>query len=183
MSPRPSLALVLALVAVALPAALADDGKPKRPHPIPRGPSVEQILRAADRDGDGRVSRDEFFQEAYEKFLKTGAAKNNKRLDKDGDGQVSLAEFLDGPAGNVPKDRFKKYDKDGSGFLERAELEGLSADMGREARKRLPEFLARYDDDYDGKVQRSEFPGSDAVFQRLDRNGDGVITAEDALPG
>ena len=36
-----------------------------------------------------------------------------------------------------------------------------------------------YDRDANGTISRSEFPGSDADFARLDRNGDQALTAED----
>src|SRR5437660_6184513 len=36
-----------------------------------------------------------------------------------------------------------------------------------------------YDADKDGKITRKEFPGDDALFARLDRNHDGVLTADD----
>ncbi len=38
---------------------------------------------------------------------------------------------------------------------------------------------ARYDRDADGKIQRPEFPGCADDFQRLDRNHDAVVTADD----
>jgi Ca2+-binding EF-hand superfamily protein len=37
----------------------------------------------------------------------------------------------------------------------------------------------QFDADKDGKITRKEFPGDDALFARLDRNHDGVLTAED----
>jgi hypothetical protein len=36
-----------------------------------------------------------------------------------------------------------------------------------------------FDADKDGKITRKEFPGDDAQFARLDRNHDGVLTADD----
>lgn len=42
------------------------------------------------------------------------------------------------------------------------------------------EQVRRHDDaDGDGRVTRAEFKGPAPVFQRLDRNGDGVLTSED----
>jgi Ca2+-binding EF-hand superfamily protein len=40
-------------------------------------------------------------------------------------------------------------------------------------------LAAQYDSDHDGKVTREEFKGPAELFDRLDRNGDGVLTAED----
>ena len=40
--------------------------------------------------------------------------------------------------------------------------------------------IRQHDDaDGDGRVTRAEFKGPQPFFQRLDRNGDGVLTAED----
>lgn len=50
------------------------------------------------------------------------------------------------------------------------------------AQKRRPTFeqvKAREDADGDGRVTRGEFKGPQPMFQRLDRTGDGVLTAED----
>src|SRR5947209_20494810 len=37
----------------------------------------------------------------------------------------------------------------------------------------------RFDADRDNRISRREFPGSDELFRRLDRDGDGWITAAD----
>lgn len=37
----------------------------------------------------------------------------------------------------------------------------------------------RFDSDKNEKIERKEFPGNDPLFQRLDRNRDGAITADD----
>src|SRR5207247_3909940 len=37
---------------------------------------------------------------------------------------------------------------------------------------------ARYDTDHDGTITREEFKGPADLFDRLDRDGDGVLTAE-----
>jgi Ca2+-binding EF-hand superfamily protein len=41
------------------------------------------------------------------------------------------------------------------------------------------EFVKKYDANGDGRVTRAEFPGTDAVFERADRNGDGVVANND----
>jgi hypothetical protein len=40
-------------------------------------------------------------------------------------------------------------------------------------------LAARYDANHDGVITREEFTGPPAVFERLDRDGNGVITADD----
>lgn len=145
-----------------------------------RGPTADAILARADKDGDGRISKDEFMREAYERYGGRGAARKAKGADKDMDGELSFEEFCQLPPAN---DRWKKQDRDGSGFLERPELEAMALELSREQRRRLPEFLRRYDDDGDGRIARGEFSGPDPVFARLDRNGDGVVDERDEPEG
>lgn len=40
-------------------------------------------------------------------------------------------------------------------------------------------LAARFDTDHDGRITRKEFKGPAVLFDRLDRNGDGVLTASD----
>ena len=40
-------------------------------------------------------------------------------------------------------------------------------------------LLQQYDKNKDGKIQRTEYPRTDAAFTNLDRDGDGAITAKD----
>lgn len=47
----------------------------------------------------------------------------------------------------------------------------------------LRQRLARLDKNGDGKVEKSEFKGTPELFDRLDRNNDGVLTAEDRPGG
>lgn len=43
----------------------------------------------------------------------------------------------------------------------------------------LTKLLRQYDKDGDGKVQKSEYPRTDAAFANLDRDGNGVIDERD----
>jgi hypothetical protein len=43
-------------------------------------------------------------------------------------------------------------------------------------------LLAQLDTDHDGKVSRSEWKGNDISFSMLDKNGDGVLTADELAP-
>jgi hypothetical protein len=40
-------------------------------------------------------------------------------------------------------------------------------------------LAAKYDTNHDGEISREEFKGPAELFERLDRDGDGVLTAED----
>jgi hypothetical protein len=48
-----------------------------------------------------------------------------------------------------------------------------------ETRFTWPATLERWDQDQDGHISRSEFSGCNADFERLDRNGNGVLDEED----
>ena len=43
-------------------------------------------------------------------------------------------------------------------------------------------LLAQLDTDHDGKISRSEWKGNDISFSMLDKNGDGVLTADELAP-
>jgi Ca2+-binding EF-hand superfamily protein len=193
---RTLVALVIVAFALALGAgARADDTNKKKNQPYkgPKDMTVEDMLKRYDRDHDGRISKDEYIHEEFDKIDRNHdgfidaqdfpqGGKDNAQLkrlltlDKNKDGRVSYEEYADGPI----LDRFKSLDKDGSGYLERPEIEAIVKKLAADARKRLAEFIDRYDLNHDGKVTREEFPGSDAVFARLDRNKDGVVDDRDA---
>jgi hypothetical protein len=98
------------------------------------------------------------------------------RLDKNGDGKVSVAEF-DGPA-----DRFKAMDKNHDGFLSEAEApKGPPPRRPSRAEDRA-RFIARLDQDGDGKVSADEFDGPPEHFEEADANGDGYIETAEVPP-
>jgi hypothetical protein len=43
-------------------------------------------------------------------------------------------------------------------------------------------LLAQLDANHDGKITRSEWKGNDVSFSMLDKNGDGVLTADELAP-
>ena len=108
--------------------------------------------------------------------------------DLDGDGKVTRDEARE-QRGNI----FYMFDADENGALDAEEYdlfdETRTADMENAGMKRgqgnpnsPAALLAReYNDaDGDGMVSKAEFLGTtDAWFDRMDRNGDGVVTIED----
>ena len=169
-----------------------------------RGRSGETVFRRMDRDGDGRVSRDEWtlngdhfarFDRNQDGFISADEVMLFDRKRKKGGRNDSRsgrdsAHFLDkydtDRDGVVTKDEFKherrfaEMDANGDGVLSKAEVEE-STD------KRMKEsdygFFERFDLNTDGKVTREEFTGPAADFERKDRNNDGVIDAADKPDG
>ena len=166
---------------------------------------IVKMLKRMDKDGDDRVSREEW----------TGRAEMFDRVDRNKDGFLDAkdraAGGMDKAAFNQGvKKRFEALDKNGDGALSKDEvqrpgmLERLDSDgdgtvsfkefkavasrmrqgargdgRNRRGRRLTAQALQRYDRDGDGKVARDEFPGSDRIFARLDANGDGVLTSDD----
>ncbi|QYE36678.1 EF-hand domain-containing protein [Polymorphobacter sp. PAMC 29334] len=73
-----------------------------------------KLLLAADTDGDGRVSRDEFLAAA--KAGKGDPAKRFARIDRNGDGMLDKAEI-----DAMLAKRFARLDSNGDGVLSPAE--------------------------------------------------------------
>ncbi len=152
-----------ALVA-AEPETPRDGGKPQPNGP--RAPWHKQLAEGwknADTDNDGTISRAEFDGMGRVKSLPEDKRDALfKRLDKDGNGSLSREEVarLFRPQENLgPKvPRLTELDKDGSG--------GVSLD----------EFRA-------GEVFKKLNPErQEALFRRLDVDGDGAITPKDRPP-
>ncbi|MCU0690154.1 MAG: EF-hand domain-containing protein [Polyangiaceae bacterium] len=140
------------------------------------------MFAQADRDGDGKLTREE---------AQSAAGRRFKSADKNGDGTLDDQELSAlrargmGAPGKGPRDasRFRQMDKNGDGTLSKDEVPGFLAD--------------RFDDidaDHDGKVTHDELraahvgkgPGGGMGFargwrfQQMDKNGDGVVGKDEA---
>jgi len=162
---------------------------------------MAQRIIAMDKNGDGKVSRDEF----------TGVPANFDRLDANKDGFITRNELpgAAGAAAGAPnrammRQRLQAMDKNNDGVITRAEWSGndqsfrehdtngdgiLSGDEvrpGGEAILGKGRSLVRFDQadrNGDGRIARDEWTGSVAAFNRVDRNGDGVITRDEYSTG
>jgi Ca2+-binding EF-hand superfamily protein len=164
------------------------------------------ILRLADRDGDGRVSADEWaaYVDLQGKLLTDTAVLTLadrgrtlfELLDADHDGRLGPRELLDPWAVLGP------WDRDGDGRLARDELplqlhlvvgnvprpraggDGLAPGYGPARLPRSaaagPLWFRKMDTNHDGYVSRREFLGPDEEFRRIDADGDGFISREEA---
>ena len=95
-----------------------------------------------------------------------------ENFDTDGDGQLTQAEI-----DAVRADRFAEFDTDGNGELTLQEYEALWLDAMRE---RMVDRFQNLDNDGDAIVTSEEFVDPfAAMVSRMDRNEDGVISADD----
>jgi len=147
-----------------------------------RARDAAERFAALDADGDGRLAREEL-RAAFERGRRRGPgpAAMRERLDTDHDGSISLAE-LQAVRPNVTADQFGKFDGDGNGLLSPEELGAARGELVARIRERIEDI----DTDGDGAWSFAELqairPNLDVEqFNRLDRNGDGLI-GEDERP-
>ena len=134
-----------------------------------------QLMKQFDKDGDGRLSKEE--REAAVEAMK------NKSAD------------LDQLKKNHAKDIIKKFDVDGDGKLDQTELTAFLDEQRKlfdEQRKHMgprrnfrvnKEMLAKFDKDGDGKLNSEERKAMfqegkakrDALLRKYDANGDGKL--------
>ncbi len=125
-----------------------------------RGPGrpMHEMWKKADTDGDGSLSLEEF--SAMERISKLPEEKREaifKRFDKNGDGKLSPDELMRRHRGGMPPLDQADLDKDGKITFEEFEKIPYVARLPEERRK--------------------------AMFARMDRDKDGVLTAKDRPPG
>jgi Ca2+-binding EF-hand superfamily protein len=165
------LALAAALLSLAAaPAARADDpapvpGQPAAPPAKP--PPSGRFIDTYDANGDGRVMKAEF----------TGDGELFDLLDSDKDGCV-VPQELGLPADYKTDPNWRKKEEPPGGG-------GRDRWAGAAERiERMKRQFAEWDTDKDGKVTKEEYKGKGS-FEVLDRNKDGVLSADDvaAFPG
>lgn len=97
-----------------------------------------------------------------------------ERFDQNGDRLVTIDEFTG------PEERFDRLDRNGD--------EAIDADEAPQGPPHGPppdpeEVVTRFDEDGDGRLSESEFPGPDHHFDHLDTDGDGVVTTGEMRAG
>jgi Ca2+-binding EF-hand superfamily protein len=141
----------------------------------------DRSFRNHDWNGDGRLSGDE---------VRPGAQRESRWDDRDIDASIEQES-------NWTPAHFRELDHNGDGRLARSEWHALPElftrlDRNRDGYLSVAEFTGNDDDDredrfadldanHDGRVSRSEWHGSIAVFDALDANRDGVLTRQEAV--
>ena len=119
---------------------------------------MAEMWKKADADGDGFISLEEFgTMERPRRLPEEKRAGIFKRLDKNGDGRIGPAEMPKKPPGGMPP--LAQVDADKNGRIVFEEFRNL------DFVKRLPESRQR------------------AMFQRMDHDADGALTAKDRPAG
>ncbi len=146
----------------------------------------DRLVRLGDGNADGKLSADEFAV-----GLAGGETKTAAPADA-GDAKTKPAKARPGRPGKaarpVPGRFLAQLDKNGDGKLSPDEVP-------EERRENFSKLVARLDKDGDGALSKAEMPAggtaqpaslkrdgamADAMFKRMDANGDGKATADEA---
>ena len=140
-------------------------------------------LAKADANGDGSIDRKELTAFVSQRGRRgRGGGDMFARLmqmDVDKDGAISKAEWKGRPEG------FARLDKDKDGKLSKAELETLSRDMRRRGQwKNRPAdaLFRRMDKNGDKRISAEEWTMRPELFAKFDADGDGFIVAAEVMP-
>lgn len=142
------------------------------------------FFTAADTNGDGFLTIEEF-EAARAQERETHLTEKFAELDSNGDGGIAADELTNaaGPDRHLSR-HFAKVDTNGDGSITleemRASMQAKEAQMGdRHAQKEAQRF-AKLDTDSDSKLSMTEFLVDLPMFNDLDTNEDGIITADEA---
>ncbi|HWR03245.1 MAG TPA: hypothetical protein VN419_04415 [Humidesulfovibrio sp.] len=132
-----------------------------------RGPAVKDdgkpYLRSADKNHDGRITKDEFFAGSKKRFAKA---------DTNHDGIISPQEAKAAKA--------KLQEKEAKRDAKRL-AEGKPVKRKKKSDKPPKPYLSTFDKNHDGRVSQKEYLARrEKKFSEMDLNHDGVISKEEA---
>jgi len=133
------------------------------------------LFATLDRDGDGFLSPNERPSPsgAVNPAALPVASSIQNPLDKNGDQRISREEYASNDL------RFRGFDTNHDGFLTSADLSSLNR---KAQKKRLAHWIAKMDQNGDGKISAAEARAAQlATFDRLDVNGDGYLSESEQL--
>lgn len=153
------------------------------------------LASAAMAEGERRPDRERPPRDGERRPQRGGPDEMFKHMDRDGDGKISKREFFASPRmERLPAEKreeiFGRLDQDGDGFLTREEIRAMRQD----AERRMREGFRKLDTDKSGGVSFAEFSAGEfasklpeekrrQIFDRMDTDGDGEITAADRPKG
>lgn len=138
-----------------------------------------KIFKLLDKNGDGKLSKDEI-HDGYEEHF--GKLLNEDELDKlffdvdtDKSGFIDYSEFIVATMSskkNMSEDKltaaFKIFDKDGNGTISPAELKEVLSATGQISDEAIEQILKQADENNDGEIEFSEFC---ALMSQVDISG------------
>jgi Ca2+-binding EF-hand superfamily protein len=173
-------------------------------------PLFSELFSYFDKDGDGKIFEKELLAALNEVEEVAVAASNGVTMidlseagqglfgliDADGDGMLSIPELRAMPKlverfgkgkdgtlapGDVPR-RFEALVMPGLGMGRNvnAQFARMGGPNGQQRAQAGPLWFQKMDRNKDGYVSRREFLGTDEEFQKLDLDGDGLISVQEA---
>ncbi|HEX4132343.1 MAG TPA: hypothetical protein VHZ24_20090 [Pirellulales bacterium] len=132
-------------------------------------PQAEEIFASRDENKDGKLQRDEVPEERREGFDRMV-----EHFDADGDKALSLDEFKKGLA------MMRSGGAAGAGQAQRAPEGRPGAGAGGMGGGGL---FGALDTNHDGKLSGDEIAAASESLKKLDKDGDGTITGQEAFAG
>jgi Ca2+-binding EF-hand superfamily protein len=157
-----------------------------------------------DRDGDSRISPEEFQNRAPREFVADldrnnngviersewkGSGQSFREFDANGDNAISQEEFMAGGTRAEREQRFSDIDRNDSGVIEGNEWRGdrevfHRLDINGDSVLEVDEYISdtreagfhELDSNSDGFVSRMEWTGTARRFNQLDQNRDGWLS-------
>ncbi len=159
----------------------------------------ERLLRTADRNGDGKLTKEEFAAAQGDRPRRDSDPHRPepsdrpatpppgfnvedffRRLDRNSDGKIGADEVPQGQPGEFIKRLIQRADRDGDGAVTLEEVRALAPQV-LPPRGGNPLFAA-LDRNGDGKITADELSSAAEILKQLDRDGDGAISLEEAAP-